>query len=98
MPFIQVVSAGTSAPSRQTVSDAGTEADEEEVDEEVGVELLELQPPAASTAASAAAVPIASLAGVLLSPTDGTPSGVVYSAIKLMRSRGMKLTGNFPIR
>jgi hypothetical protein len=97
MPFIQVVSTGTSAPSRQTVSDAGTEADEEEVDE-VGVELLELQPPAASTAASAAAVPIASLAGVLLSPTDGTPSGVVYSAIKLMRSRGMKLTGNFPIR
>jgi hypothetical protein len=96
MPFIQVTSDGTSAPSRQTSSEAGAVLDEGFDDDEVGVdEPLELQPAIASAAAAPNAT---SAAGVFLSPTDGTPSGVVYSAIKLMRSRGMKLTGNFPIR
>lgn len=59
---------------RQTVSEAGAD-DEPEPDPEpvepLLDELLELQPPATSTAASAAAVPSASLAGVFLSPTAG---------------------------
>jgi hypothetical protein len=77
-PFIQVTSDGTEAPIRQTVSCAG--ADDEEV-EPPADELLELLQPAI---ASAAAVPNAtSAAGVFLSPTAGTPSGVMNSASKL---------------
>jgi hypothetical protein len=71
-PFIQVTSDGTEAPIRQTVSCAGAD-DEDDVDPPAD-ELLELQP----AIASAAAVPNAtSAAGVFLSPTAGTPSGVM---------------------
>jgi hypothetical protein len=70
-PFIQVTSDGTEPPIRQTVSDAGADEDDDDVDVPVD-ELLELQP----AIASAAAVPNAtSAAGVFLSPTAGTPSG-----------------------
>jgi hypothetical protein len=71
-PFIQVTSDGTEAPIRQTVSCAGAD-DEDDVDPPAD-ELLELQP----AIASAAAVPNATSAtGVFLSPTAGTPSGVM---------------------
>jgi hypothetical protein len=77
-PFIQVTSDGTEAPIRQTVSCAG--ADDEDDVELPGDELLELQP----AIASAAAVPNAtSAAGVFLSPTAGTPSGMMNSASRL---------------
>jgi len=66
---------------RHTVRVAGAvELPDEEDD--VGVELLlELLQPAMSAAAAPTAT---SAAGVFLSPTDGTPSGVVNSAIKLI--------------
>jgi hypothetical protein len=76
-PFIQVFSAGTEAPRRQTTICAG--ADEEAGEDDpfdalAGVVelLLELQPAIASAAAAPAAT---SAAGFFLSPTDGTPSG-----------------------
>jgi hypothetical protein len=76
MPAIQVTSDGTEAPSRQTTSWAGADDEDDGVDElaEGVVLLLELQPAIASAAAAPAAT---SAAGVFLSPTDGTPSGVV---------------------
>jgi hypothetical protein len=75
MPFIQVTSDATEAPSLHTTIWAGADDDEEDdpVEELVGVdELLELQPAIASAAAAPTAT---SAAGVFLSPTDGTPSG-----------------------
>jgi hypothetical protein len=77
-PFIQVISDGTEPPIRHTVSDAG--ADDEDDDDPPADGLLELQP----AIASAAAVPNAtSAAGDFLSPTAGTPSGVMNSALTL---------------
>jgi hypothetical protein len=75
-----VTSDGTEAPIRQTVSCAGADDEDDDV-EPPADELLELLQPAI---ASAAAVPSAtSAAGVFLSPTAGTPSGVMNSASRL---------------
>jgi hypothetical protein len=61
------------------VSCAGAD-DEDDDDDPPADELLELQP----AIASAAAVPNATSAtGVFLSPTAGTPSGVMNSASRL---------------
>src|SRR5580692_10427494 len=89
-PFIQVTSDATEPPIRHTVSCAGT-------DDEVAAALLpdeplELQPAIASAAAAPSAT---RAAGVFLSPTAGTPSRVVNSAVTMMKSRTEKLTGNF---
>jgi len=74
-PFIQVTSDGTEAPIRQTVSCAGADEEDDDDVEPPADELPELLQPAI---ASAAAVPNAtSAAGVFLSPTAGTPSGVM---------------------
>jgi len=63
------------------VSCAGADdEDEDDDDDPPDDELLELQP----AIASAAAVPSAtSAAGVFLSPTAGTPSGMMNSASRL---------------
>jgi hypothetical protein len=79
-PFIQVTSDGTEAPIRQTVSCAGADDEDDDDDPPADELLLELQP----AIASAAAVPSAtSAAGVFLSPTAGTPSGMMNSASRL---------------
>jgi len=75
-----VTSDGTEAPIRQTVSCAGADDEDDDDDDPPADELLELQP----AIASAAAVPNAtSAAGVFLSPTAGTPSGMMNSASRL---------------
>ena len=79
-PFIQVTWDGTDAPIRQTVSCAGADDEDDDDEPPPDDELLELQP----AIASAAAVPNAtSAAGVFLSPTAGTPSGMMNSASRL---------------
>jgi hypothetical protein len=79
-PFIQVTWDGTEPPIRQTVSCAGADDEDDDDDPPADELLLELQP----AIASAAAVPNAtSAAGVFLSPTAGTPSGVMNSASRL---------------
>jgi hypothetical protein len=78
--FIQVTWDGTEPPIRHTVSCVGTDDDADDDPPADELLLVLLQPAIASAAAAPTAT---SAAGIFLSPTAGTPSGVVNSASKL---------------